>query len=149
MNESDVQTNVMKLLTAYGRPDICFWHVPNGEYRSWRAGKSLKQMGVRRGVPDVHLMIDGLFHTVELKVGSGRVSYEQIAFCEDIERAGGHFHLARGLDEAIGVLKGINAFRPEVDIQVSQVEPMRAAARSVRTPKRQGESKAWQSTSHT
>jgi hypothetical protein len=149
VNEADVQINVMRLLAAYGRPDICFWHVPNGEHRSKRAGNKLKQMGVRRGVPDVHLMIDGLFHTVELKVATGRLKHDQIIFCEDIERAGGHFHVARGLNEAIGVLKGINAFRPEVDIQVSQVEPMRAAARSVRTQKRQGESKAWQSTSPT
>lgn len=119
MSEDDVQIHLVKLLNAFGRPDICYWHVPNGKKRSKKDGERLKQMGVRRGVSDIHLMIDARFHVLELKTEVGTLSKDQLEYREDLERAGGFFHSAFGLDEAIGVLQGLNAFRPNVNISVS------------------------------
>lgn len=119
MSEDDVQIHVVKLLTAYARPDVCFWHVPNGKKRSKRDGAALKQMGVRAGVSDVHIMVDHKFHVLELKTEIGVVKANQHSFREDLERAGGFFHVAFGLDQAIGVLKGLNVFRPNVTISTA------------------------------
>lgn len=116
MSEDNLQIHLVKLLNAFGRPDICFWHVPNGKKRSKKDGAKLKQMGVRRGVSDIHLMVDTRFHVVELKTEVGVLDGEQLSFREDLERAGGYFHVAFGLDQAIGVLKGLNAFRPNISI---------------------------------
>lgn len=131
MTEAELQIHVVKLLAAYGRPDICFWHCPNGELRSKSVGARLKAAGVRPGVSDLNFVVDGRFHAVELKIQGGKVSAAQLAFKEDLERAGGFFHVAFGLDQAIGLLKGLSVFRPNVAISfhpVSPVRPWRAAA---------------------
>lgn len=119
MSETNLQINVAKLLKAYARPDICWWCCPNGAVLPWKVAKELKEMGVRAGASDLMFMIEGVFHALELKTEVGVVSGEQLQFREDLERAGGFFHSAFGLDQAIGVLKGLNAFRPGINISVS------------------------------
>lgn len=111
ISESALQQHVVKLLNAYARPDIAYWHCPNGELRNWKVGVKLKAAGLRAGASDLMLLIDGHFHALELKTEVGVASGKQIEFGEAIERAGGSFHVAFGLDQAIGVLRGIGAFR--------------------------------------
>ena len=118
-SEDNLQINVAKLLTAYGRPDIVWWCCPNGARVTWKTAKLLKQMGVRKGASDIMLLIDSIFHGLELKTEIGVMSDAQHQFKEDIERAGGFCHSAFGLDQAIGVLKGINAFRPNISISTA------------------------------
>jgi hypothetical protein len=115
-SEDNLQINVAKLLTAYGRHDIVWWCCPNGARVTWKTAKLLKQMGVRKGAADIMLLIDSIFHGLELKTEIGVMSADQHQFKEDIERAGGYCHSAFGIDQAIGVLKGINAFRPNISI---------------------------------
>jgi VRR-NUC domain len=112
--EHDLQVHCVKLLRAYGRIDIAWWAVPNGGLRGWKTGIELKEEGVKKGVHDLHFVIDGDFITVELKAEGGRLSEEQDEFWQDVERAGGFCFVAFGLNEALGVLHGINAFRPGI-----------------------------------
>jgi hypothetical protein len=116
MSEAALQQHVVKLLNAFARPDIAWWHVPNGELRNHKVGAKLKLAGLRPGAADLSFVIDGRFHAVELKTEIGTLSAAQLSFREDLERAGGFFHVAFGLDQAIGVLKGLSAFRPNVSI---------------------------------
>jgi hypothetical protein len=119
MSETELQAQLVKLLEAYGRYDICWWACPNGEWRGWKAGKRLKLLGVRAGASDLMFMIDHMFHVVELKTETGSLSKSQEQFKEDLERAGGIFHCAYGLNEAIACLTDIEAFRPNINIKRS------------------------------
>ena len=70
-----------------------FHHFANERKCSYEEGRKLKRMGVKKGVSDFFLAIplngkSGLW--IELKVGKGKVSYEQATF---IQRK-----LARGYD---------------------------------------------------
>jgi len=111
LSEQALQEQVIKLLSAYARPDICWFSVPNGELRNWKVGTRLKAAGLRAGVADLIFLIDARAHAVELKTEIGTLKPRQFDFKESWERAGGFFHSAFGLDQALGVLQGIGAFR--------------------------------------
>ena len=71
-------------------------------------------MGVRAGLPDILLSINGRLHGLELKrERGGRVSPEQIAMHAELTAAGAIVATAQGLDKAIliptawGVLRGL------------------------------------------
>lgn len=130
MSENALQQHVVRLLTAYGRPDIAWWHCPNGEWRDPRTAARLKKMGVKAGAPDIMMMIDGRFHGLELKTERGRVSKVQEEFCEAIERAGGFFHVAFGIDEAIGALNALYAFRDGIRIKSATLDGVGGARES-------------------
>ncbi|MCC7253836.1 hypothetical protein [Hyphomicrobium sp.] len=119
LSEADLQQHVVKLLNAYGRPDVCWWSCPNGELRNWKVGVRLKEQGLRAGASDLMFVIDGRFHAVELKIEIGTLSGKQLAFAEDLQRAGGFAHVAFGLDDAIGVLKAIGAFRAGINFSTA------------------------------
>jgi hypothetical protein len=114
LSEAALQQHVVKLLQAYARPDVCWFAVPNGELRNYKVGVKLKQAGLRAGAADLAFLIDARFHALELKTEIGTLSPKQLTFKEDVERAGGLFHVAFGLDQALGVLQGINVFRPGI-----------------------------------
>ena len=115
LSEQTLQEQVVHLLRAYARPDIAWWHCPNGaRLNSWKVKKDLKAMGVQPGASDLMFVIDERFHGVELKTEIGVVSDDQLTFKENVERAGGFYHAAFGLNQAIGVIQGISAFRPNI-----------------------------------
>lgn len=119
-SESIIHQYVIKLLDAFARPDVVCFHPANGEKRDARTARRLKLMGVRPGVADLILLVDGKFHALELKKPKGRQSEAQTEFAQSVERAGGFYHIAYGLDEAIGVLRGINVLRRGVKIQFTR-----------------------------
>lgn len=129
LSERVLQEHVVKLLNAYARPDICWFAVPNGELRNHKVGVQLKAAGLRAGAADLSFVIDGRFHAVELKTEIGTLSAKQLSFREDLERAGGFFHVAFGLQEALGVLSGIRAFRPNITLSPTTADDGRGARR--------------------
>jgi len=114
ISEDDVHIHVAKVLRAYARTDICWWTVPNHGWRGWKAGKKLKDQGVRKGASDLMLLIDKVLHCLELKVDKGEQSDDQEKFQEDIIRAGGKYYLAKSFKEAMNVLVQIRALRIQV-----------------------------------
>ena len=114
MSEEALQQTTCKILEAYARPDIEWHHVPNGGKRDKRTANLMKLAGVRPGVADWMFLIDGLSFALELKTEVGVQSQDQIDFQERFERAGGKYFIAFGLDEALGVLAGLNVFRPGI-----------------------------------
>src|SRR3954468_8147695 len=63
-----------------------WWHVPNGELRTSATGALLKRMGVKAGVPDLHLLSpDGVFHVLELKRKGEKPTSLQRTFMDCVE----------------------------------------------------------------
>jgi hypothetical protein len=116
MNEDSVQQNAVKLIQSYGRPDIWWCAIPNGEQRSRMTGARLKLQGVRAGAPDMAFLIDGRFHGLELKTEKGIQSAVQKAMAAEIRAAGGQYHLCFGLADTARTLMAIKALRPGVRI---------------------------------
>lgn len=109
-SEAVIQATVVQHLEARGRPDMYWFHVPNGEHRHAATGAKLKKMGVKAGVPDLVLVIGGKAIFLELKRNRGRVSTVQSATKVKIEMAGGEWRIAYGLDAALSELTAIGAF---------------------------------------
>lgn len=108
--EAVIQATVVQHLEARGRPDMFWFHVPNGEHRHAATGAKLKKMGVKAGVPDLIIQLPSGTHYLELKRNRGRISAVQSVTKVQIERAGGHWRIAYGLDDALRALEDIGAF---------------------------------------
>lgn len=104
-------------LRQRGAPGLVWFHVPNqgrmGGARGRVQGAILKSLGVRAGVSDFILLHEGKFFAIELKAEGGKPpTEEQIAFLQDVNKAGGYSVCAQGLDRALaylqqwGLLKG-------------------------------------------
>lgn len=52
-----------------------------------------------KGVPDVILVLDGVFVGLEVKTRSGRQNEAQAAFEKRVKEAGGRYYVVRSLDE--------------------------------------------------
>lgn len=83
-----------KLCEWLREKDILHFHVPNGGLRTKAQASQFVAMGVRKGVHDLIILLDGgitLF--VELKVKGNYQSKEQKNFSEDIKKLGFQSHL--------------------------------------------------------
>lgn len=66
-------------------------HIPNGGSRDSGEAIKLKQMGVKRGISDLHLPFPcGKYHGlyIEMKYGKNRTTKEQAEFLQDMKAAG-------------------------------------------------------------
>lgn len=83
-------------------------HIPNGGSRNAAEGRKLKAMGVKAGVPDLHLPVPkadycGLY--IELKYEDGRIQDSQKDFLRTAARYGNYCVVCYGADAAIAVLE--------------------------------------------
>jgi hypothetical protein len=67
-SEFQIQRAVAIHLEKYAPADMEWWHTPNGEQRDGFAGKRLKEMGVKPGIPDWLFLRGGRLYGLELKV---------------------------------------------------------------------------------
>lgn len=136
MNEADLQAHVVKLLQAYGRADMWWCHIPNGELRNHRVGARLKLAGVRRGAPDLLFVVDGRAIGLEMKIETGRLSAEQINTMQDFERANGVYRVAFGLDDAMQALTELRLLRENVKLMPAPGVGCRGSVVKARSPNR-------------
>jgi hypothetical protein len=111
--EYKLQCAVVQHLKLRQKPGVYWAAIPNGEVRSARSGARLKAMGVRAGAPDLFVIAGGRANAIEFKHGNGRLSPAQKQAAIEWEAAGGAFHVASNIDEALGVLAGIGAIPAE------------------------------------
>jgi tRNA-dihydrouridine synthase len=104
---------VVGLLRYCAYSDVLWFHCPNGEARSAKAGARLKAMGTLAGVADICLTIRGHSYYLELKRRTGRQSPEQIAFAAAAGAAGATYAVARSPEEAKEILRRWGALRPD------------------------------------
>lgn len=82
-------------------------HCPNGGSRNKAEAVKLKQMGVRAGVPDLHLPVpkgvySGLY--IEMKYGNGRLEKSQREFLNEAMKYGNYCAVCYGAEEAINII---------------------------------------------
>lgn len=131
MTEDDLQQHVVHLMRSHGRPDVCWFAVPNGEQRKQSIGAKLKRAGVTAGAPDMVFLVGGIFHGVELKTLAGRATTLQREFGKWIEVAGGYYHICHGIDQTFQCLQRIGCLLPNVRIS-SSVRPVTELSRAIK-----------------
>jgi hypothetical protein len=106
--EQQLQINIVNWFNfQFPELEPDFHHFANERKCSWQEGRTLKRMGVKRGVADLFLAYPtddyaGLW--IELKVGRNQVSKEQREFGDRKMSRGYQFFIVRSLDEAKGIL---------------------------------------------
>jgi hypothetical protein len=110
--EQDLQIGVVKALRVVLRPEVFWFHVPNGGQRSAVEGGILKAMGVRAGVPDLLFtwLADGQTKclAIELKVGTGKQTQSQREAMQALAACGWSVHEARSLTDVLVLLQMCN-----------------------------------------
>jgi len=118
--EDALQIQLVAVIKQYLRPDVLFWHTPNGGKRDKRTAQLMKRMGVLPGVADLIFIQPGpKVDFLELKVDGGRMSGDQERFMEAAQRSDCSYHCATGFYEAIAVLNYIGALRVHLTNSVS------------------------------
>lgn len=75
--------------------------VPNGSMRNIIVASKLKREGVKRGVSDLIIVLNGRCMFVEVKTPKGRLSKSQKEFKKSVEELGFEYLIWRSLDDAI------------------------------------------------
>ena len=105
--EHQVQKAIAQYLDLRG---LCWWAVPNGGRRNIGTAKKLKSEGVKSGVPDITIIMNGKYYGIEVKkpktdTPQGRLSKSQAGMIHGIEKAGGSVGIAYGVEDVIKLLK--------------------------------------------
>ena len=96
-------------LSALRMPELqLLYHIPNGEKRNIATAMKLKRMGVKAGVPDLHLPVarqgyNGLY--LELKVNKNKLTDNQKFWKEALEKERYFVYVAYGWEEAKNILE--------------------------------------------
>lgn len=107
--EARLQRAVVEHLRLTALDGVIWFSVPNEGRRSAVLGSELKRMGMKPGVADLCIIIEGRAHFLELKSADGKASPEQRAFRHECEAAGIPYRMAFGIDEALGALRSWRA----------------------------------------
>lgn len=102
--EYDLQRAVVVWLRLQ-YPKVLFWHVPNANNGPVQWRKKLADLGVRPGVPDLHLLLpDGRYAMIELKARRGKLSEAQLDFIIEADKRGVLTAICRSLDDVRGTM---------------------------------------------
>ena len=113
-SENQIHEAVVGHLRMRCRRGVHWHHPATGELRDAATAAKLQRMGVRAGLPDLLLLIEGRLHGLELKRElGGRVSPAQRAMHDELRAAGAIVETAKGLNEALGVLTTWGALLPD------------------------------------
>lgn len=82
---------------------IPYFHVPNETYtKSWNVKRKNRAMGVKKGVPDIFMLVKGRLASVEMKrLKGGVTSPEQKAWIQMLNDSGIPSRVCKGCDAAI------------------------------------------------
>lgn len=102
----DILTMQIARLLKATAPDLLWWHVPNGGTRRMGEARKFKDMGVRRGVPDLcFLLPGGQFAGIELKAPKGRMEPSQKQFQDHCNRLNAPYAVCRSWEEVEAFLR--------------------------------------------
>jgi hypothetical protein len=126
VRESALQIQLVSMLRWCLRPDVLFWHTPNGELRDLRTAAKVKAMGALPGVSDLQFHwceVDELGRKLrcvlhlELKADRGRQTEAQAGFALAVRLLGDEYHIARNIDEALELLRERGLLRSDVKVR--------------------------------
>ena len=111
-SEHALQSVVCQFMDVALRPGFYYLAIPNGGLRNIAVARRLKAEGVRAGVADLQILLDGGRSAwIEFKVKGGSLSPVQKEF-RDVCRALGHpWVMAKSLDDATVFLQKIGALK--------------------------------------
>src|SRR5574343_1179476 len=101
--EAVLQKSIATFL-RYSKPNLLWFHVPNGGKRNAIEGAKFKAMGVLAGVADILIFKDCKFYAIELKAGKGSQSDAQQDFMNNWIKEGGEYELCRSIDDLKEIL---------------------------------------------
>lgn len=109
-------------------------HSPNGGARSESEGARFKDMGVRKGFPDLILLIPNRHHPylcIELKTEKGRQSESQRYYQQLVTEAGGLYVVVRSKEDFITAVKAYLDDRDE-ELKISVQQPIKSKLHATR-----------------
>ena len=110
--EHQLQAALCNYLDVALRPELDYFAIPNGEHRHIRVAVKLKAQGVKRGIPDLAVLLpEGRIAWLEMKIKGGALSAHQKAFRDKAQSLGHAWAVAKTLDEAIGFMRAIGALK--------------------------------------
>ena len=120
--EFQLQISLIDLLRLQARPEIEYFHVPNGELREKRHAAKLKAMGVLPGVDDLQFTFPPLRPGdpesrvsptlyLELKARKGRLTSDQEIFRDLVQLQGHNYEWTDSFDDAVRILKKYNVLK--------------------------------------
>lgn len=111
--EEALQRSVVQYLARALPPRALFWHAHQNP-KSKKDGGRLKGLGLKAGMPDLMILLDGNLYGLELKAPAGRLSPVQAAIADSFTANGAYWTVARSLD-------GVEAFLRSLEV------PLRAS----------------------
>ena len=111
--EQVLQRSVVEHLRWRARPNVWWTHIPLGGARSKIEAAIFKGLGVRRGAPDLLIVIDGRACFLELKAPGGRVTAAQHECHAALRAAGACVAVATDIDAALAALERWDVLRPD------------------------------------
>ncbi len=103
--EDDLQAQVCFML-KWGLPhDVTSWACPNGGKRHKLEAARMTRLGVRAGIPDIHLVYQGRLHCLELKSPTGQLSATQAQMIRKLSDCGVPTAVIRKPEELEHVLR--------------------------------------------
>lgn len=124
-SELQLQISLVEWCRWKLRPDVLFWHTPNGEERDKRTAAKLKAMGVLPGVADLTFMWRALLGLrvlfLELKATGRKQTVEQSAFGLAVQTMGASYHVVDNIDEAMRIIEsyGLTMKGRQNDVELS------------------------------
>ena len=116
--EEQLQRSLVEHLRYFAKPEVIWFHTPNGEARSKATAGRLKAMGVQAGVLDLTFIVsrDAMgpewpsVHFLELKSRDGVLTKAQKDFIRRAEALGCPCFVTADLDQALDVLVSWGVF---------------------------------------
>jgi hypothetical protein len=103
--EQQLQRAVLQHLELRSAPNVYWFHVGNGGWRTPIEAKVFKSLGVKPGVPDLILIRGGKTYGLELKADKGRLTPVQATAHVLMRAAGAEVEVAVGIDAALRTLE--------------------------------------------
>ena len=117
MTEDQLQSKIFQhLWNTYPELRRTFWAVPNGGSRNKHEAMKLKATGLIAGVHDIHFYYKKQLYTFELKVGTNKMSPEQIQFKDAVEKQGAICYEIRDFDQFMSIFYLITQTQTQIEI---------------------------------
>lgn len=111
ISEAQIQQDiVMWMNNNHPITRLCFFHIPNGGYRSAIEGVQFQAKGVIPGVPDlIWVRHSGLCIFFEVKTGSGKLSDAQVSVHDKWKEMQVPLFIVRSLQEFTSIVEDLIA----------------------------------------
>ena len=105
-SEAKIQAESVKWFTnnfclKHHNPKFICFSVPNEAIQkmAWQQINTFKAMGLKSGVSDVIVLLEGKVLFVEFKAAKGAQTPKQKSFQEDVQTLGFEYHICRSLED--------------------------------------------------